>query len=98
MQVPDTSITSFKFDVSYICSSSNTREIDDWISLICRLKKSEEIRSAFSQLLLTLVRSVTLLKLKQLKMVNISPSNFPSLKVLCLEYVEFDSVRKLNRK
>ena len=91
MQVPKTSITSFKCEMSSSFASSATRQIDDWLRFVVRMKVKEldlvGCRYCLPQFVLS-ASSLTVLKLSAMNLENLSLSNFPSLKVLSFNNVE----------
>ncbi|KAF3457036.1 hypothetical protein FNV43_RR01693 [Rhamnella rubrinervis] len=71
--------------------SSATRQIDDWLSFVVRMKVKELDLYGGGYCLPQFVlsaSSLTVLKLRNMKLEAPSPSNFPSLKVLSLSDVE----------
>ncbi|KAF3457995.1 hypothetical protein FNV43_RR02657 [Rhamnella rubrinervis] len=85
MQVPETSISRFKFDTSYTFARSAAKQIDDWLSFVVQSKVQEldlHVRDyCLSQCVLN-SSSLTVLKLSKLKLEVSSLSTLPSLKVL----------------
>ncbi|KAF3457052.1 hypothetical protein FNV43_RR01709 [Rhamnella rubrinervis] len=100
MQVPETSISRFKFDTSYTFARSAAKQIDDWLSFVVQSKVQEldlHVRDyCLSQCVLN-SSSLTVLKLSKLKLEVSSLSTLPSLKVLSLMHVKSDakSLRKV---
>ncbi|KAF3455537.1 hypothetical protein FNV43_RR00168 [Rhamnella rubrinervis] len=91
MRVPKTSITSFKCEMSSSFPSGATRRIDDWLSFVVRMKVKELHLYGGGYCLPQFVlsaSSLTVLKLRNMKLETPSPSHFPSLKVLSLSDVE----------
>ncbi|KAF3437024.1 hypothetical protein FNV43_RR19777 [Rhamnella rubrinervis] len=94
MQVSGPHITSLKYDIDYILNRKDRRRVDDWLSFAIQSEVKElDLRVQLYTLpeLVLNSCSITLLKLNQLKLEVPSVSALPSLKVLCLKYVNSDA-------
>ncbi|XP_024928962.1 F-box/FBD/LRR-repeat protein At3g26920-like [Ziziphus jujuba] len=91
-------VTRFKLDMQYHFGSKTGEQIDDWLSIavegnvkeldLC-IQPSDKRYYCLPRSVLN-SRSLTILKLERLKLEITSPASLPSLKGLCLKYVEFD--------
>ena len=82
MQIPETSITSFKCHMSCRFASNATRQIDDWLSFVVRIKLKELYLCGNDHCLPQFVlraSSLTVLELRDMKLEAPSLSNFPSI-------------------
>ncbi|KAF3457053.1 hypothetical protein FNV43_RR01710 [Rhamnella rubrinervis] len=95
MQVPETSITSFKFEEYYMLKHDGTRPVNDWLSFVVQRKVKELDLLCYNNYLLPQfvlnASSLTVLKLGSLKLEAPYASTFPSLKVLSLRHMKLDS-------
>ncbi|KAF3457054.1 hypothetical protein FNV43_RR01711 [Rhamnella rubrinervis] len=94
MQVPETSITSFKFEKYYMLKHDGTRPVNDWLSFVVQ-RNVKELELCYNNYLLPQfvlnASSLTVLKLTSLKLEAPYASTFPSLKVLSLRNMKLDS-------
>lgn len=96
MQIPYTFIVSFRFVTLYNIRSSKIaiRQIDDWLSFAIHSEVKElDLCVNFYCLPCFVLNasSLTILKLRELKLVASSPSTLPSLKILSLAGVKLKS-------
>lgn len=92
-QVPETSVTSFKFRTSYSFTRCVIRRMDDWLNFCVQRRVKEldlRIKNYYLPKFVLNASSLTVLKLNELKLEVPSLSTFPSLKGLFL-YVECDA-------
>lgn len=93
MQIPDTSMISFKLQTHYKFRPNDVRRIDNWIAfaILCKVKELDLDSEHYGLPLCVLnASSLTLLRLTYLRLEVPFLSTLTSLKVLSLERVIFD--------
>ncbi|GMN64164.1 hypothetical protein TIFTF001_033228 [Ficus carica] len=98
-QYADTTISKFRLSVNYYGGSSR---VDDWLRFLGKKTVQElelhvlpmKARYCLPHSIINF-RSLTLIKLTGLALVNFAPTSLPSLKELCLSYIQMDD-RVLN--